>query len=134
MMRLSKKALVPFALYPIGVTTLLLFIYTIAALAQTDPGPRPVGNQTATFPGPKSGGVALLPTPVVNTRQPADAIGNEGAGRVIAPNNNAAAGAAGKFWGNAGAVFGQLVTVNGATDPGSGNPTLIGSRSGFQRS
>jgi len=129
MHRRSKRSLVQFALC-LGVgTTQLLFTCTTAAVAQTDPGPRPVGNQTAVFAGPKSGGIALLPTPVVNTRQPADANGNEGAGRVIA--NNAAANAAGKFWGNSGAVFGQLVTVNGATDPGSGNPTLTGLGPGF---
>ena len=130
MTRLSKKTLVQFAWYPIVVATQLLFIYPIAGVAQTDPGPRPVGNQTAVFAGPKSGGIALLPTPIVNTRQPADAIGNEGAGRVIAPNNNPAAGAAGKFWGNSGAVFGQQVTVSGGID-GGGNPTLTGLGPGF---
>ena len=125
MIRLSK-AFVQFALYPIVLTTQLLFIYSIAAVAQTDPGPRPVGSQAAVFAGPVSGGVALLPTPVVNTRQPADGNGNEGAGRAIAP-----AGAVGTFWNRTGGIFGQLATVNGATDPGSGNPTLTGLGPGF---
>ena len=90
-----------------------------------DPGPRPVGSQSATLAGPKnSAGVALLPTPVVNTRQPGDANGNEGAGRPIAVAGNS--GAAGKFWGNAAAIFGQLASVDGASDPASSNPTLVG--------
>jgi len=121
----SERSFVQFALCLVVATT-LLFTCTIAAVAQTDPGPRPVGNQTAVFAGPVSGGVPLLPTAVVNTRQPADANGNEGAGRVIAP-----AGAVGTFWNRTGGIFGQLVTVNGATDPGSGNPTLTGLGPGF---
>lgn len=87
-----------------------------------DPGPRPVGSQFKLFAGPvNSSGVALLPTPIVNTRQPPDAVGNEGAGRVLAN-----AGTAGPFWGDTVAIFGQLVSVNGATDPATGNPTLLG--------
>jgi hypothetical protein len=88
-----------------------------------------VGNLGApnfnTFAGPtNANGVVLLPTPIVNTRQPTDANGNEGAGRVINPNG--ASGFAGKFWGDAAAVFGQISTPNGATDPPTGNPTLLG--------
>jgi CxxC motif-containing protein (DUF1111 family) len=93
-----------------------------------DPGPRPVGVPTAQFAGPVNAatGLPLLPTPIVNTRQPADAVGNEGAGHAIAN-----AGQAGKFWGDSAAVFGQLASVNGATDPASGNPTLLGLGPGF---
>ena len=115
------------------VATVLFSTYLAPAAASAqcppatacDPGPRPVGSQFAALAGPKnSTGVALLPTPVVNTRQPGDANGNEGAGRPIAVAGNS--GAAGKVWGNAAAIFGQLASVNGATDPGSGNPTLLG--------
>jgi Di-haem oxidoreductase, putative peroxidase len=116
---------------PIGVLAALAagFLISPAAQAQCpsntacDPGPRPVGAQVATFAGPtNAAGAPLLPTPVVNTRQPADASGNEGAGRVITNGGSLA----GKFWGDAGGVFGQLASVNGATDPASGNPTLLG--------
>jgi len=129
MNRLSKRP-IKRASRLIGVTIALVASYLGTAVGQAqcppgtacDPGPRPVGNQSALFAGPKNtNGIALLPTPVVNTRQPADANGNEGAGRVIAN-----AGAAGKFWGNTVAVFGQLASVNGAVDPASSNPTLLG--------
>jgi CxxC motif-containing protein (DUF1111 family) len=65
--------------------------------------------------------VPLLRTPIVNTRQPADATGNEGAGQVLKQ-----AGAAAAFWFKTIASFGQLASVDGADDPGSGNPTLPG--------
>jgi len=120
MNKLSKRPLGPFA-WRLVVSAAVVSACTATAWAQTDPGPRPVGAQSATFAGPTSGGANLLPTPVIVTRQPADANGNEGAGRVIAN-----AGNAGKVWGKAGAVFGQLVTVNGATDQGTNNPTLLG--------
>jgi len=112
------------------IMTALVSTYmgTVPAQAQCppgtacDPGPRPVGVQTGLFPGPtNTGGGTLLTTPIIDTRQPPDANGNEGAGRVIAN-----AGTAGKFWGDAGGVFGQLASVNGATDPTSNNPTLLG--------
>jgi hypothetical protein len=64
--------------------------------------------------------VPLLRTPIVNTRQPADATGNEGAGQVLKQ-----AGAAAAFWFKTIASFGQLASVDGADDPGSGNPTRI---------
>jgi len=118
MARLSKKQFVKFAL--------CFAVSTFAAWAQTDPGPRPVGAQSATFAGPTSGGVALLPTPVVDTRQPPDTNGNEGAGRVLAN-----AGGFGPFWARTGAKFGQLASVNGAVDPSSNNPTLLGLGPGF---
>jgi Di-haem oxidoreductase, putative peroxidase len=129
MNRLVKQP-INYASLLMGVTMALVSTYMGTAIAQAqcppgtacDPGPRPVGSQTATFPGPtNSSGVPLLPTPIVNTRQPADASGNEGAGRAIANS-----GQAGKFWGDAGGVFGQLASVNGATDPASNNPTLLG--------
>ena len=101
-------------------------VSTFAVWAQTDPGPRPVGAQFATFAGPTSGGVALLPTPVIDTRQPPDTNGNEGAGRVLAN-----AGGFGPFWGRTGAIFGQLASVNGGVDPSSSNPTLLGLGPGF---
>ena len=87
-----------------------------------DPGPRPVGNQSASFSGPvNAAGVPLLPTPIVNTRQPADAIGNEGAGQVIRQ-----AGPAAAFWFKTIAPFGQLASVDGAVDSSTGNPTIRG--------
>lgn len=90
--------------------------------AACDPGPRPVGKQFATLSGAtNTSGITLLTSPIVNTRQPADTTGNEGAGRAIANG-----GTFGKFWGNAAAVFGQTASVNGAIDPTSGNPTLRG--------
>ncbi len=119
--KISKRSFISFEWCTMATVT-VLSACTVSALAQTDPGPRPVGAQFANFAGPtNSNGVALLPTPIVNTRQPPDNNGNEGAGRVV---NNA--GSFGPFWGRAGAIFGQLVTVNGATDPNTGNPTLLG--------
>ena len=116
---ISKVALCGLGLAP------LLFCPAARAQCSTtvpcDPGPRPIGNQFALFAGPVSGGVALLPTPVHDTRQPPDANGNEGAGHVL---NNA--GAFGPFWGRAGAIFGQQATVTGIIDPATGNPTLLG--------
>ena len=90
--------------------------------AACDPGPRPVGSQSALFSGPVSaGGAPLLSTPVVNTRQPADANGNEGAGQVIRQGGPAAA-----FWFKTIAPFGQVASVDGAADPATGNPTIRG--------
>jgi CxxC motif-containing protein (DUF1111 family) len=87
-----------------------------------DVGPRPVGNQSAAFTGPVDiNGAPLLPKPVIDTRQPPDANGNEGAGQVLRQ-----AGAGTAFWFKSTAVFGQLTSVNGAVDPASGNPTLAG--------
>jgi CxxC motif-containing protein (DUF1111 family) len=86
-----------------------------------DPGPRPVGRQSAAFSGPVSAGVPLLRTPVINTRQPADALGNEGAGQVIRQGGGATA-----FWFKTIAPFGQLASVDGGPDAATGNPTLRG--------
>jgi CxxC motif-containing protein (DUF1111 family) len=105
----------------------LFFTYTMAAApcppgTACDPGARPVGRQSAQFSGAVNAeGVALLSTPVVNTRQPADGNGNEGAGQVIRQ-----AGAAAAFWFKTIASFGQLASVDGATDPATGNPTIRG--------
>jgi cytochrome c peroxidase len=106
----------------------LLFICSTAAHAACpagtacDPGPRPVGKQSAQFAGPVNiDGVALLPTPVVNTRQPPDAKGNEGAGQVIRQGGGATG-----FWFKTTASFGQVASVDGASDPDTGNPTIRG--------
>ncbi len=80
-----------------------------------DPGPRPVGNQSISVKG------AIMNAGVVDTIQPKDADGN-GAGRQLAkltPDQTA-------FWFASLAVFGQSVTVDGATDAGTGNPTILG--------
>jgi len=87
-----------------------------------DPGPRPVGSQSAPFSGPvNTAGTSLLLTPVLNTRQPPDANGNEGAGQVVRQG-----GAAAAFWFKTIAVFGQTATVTGGTDANTGNPTIRG--------
>jgi hypothetical protein len=57
----------------------------------------------------------------VNTRQPPDANGNEGAGQVIRQGGSATA-----FWFKTIAPFGQLASVDGAADAASGNPTIRG--------
>src|SRR5579883_3454727 len=80
-----------------------------------DPGSRPVGNQSIAVKG------AILSTGVIDRIQPKDADGN-GAGRQLAkltPDQTA-------FWFASLAVFGQRVTVDGATDPSTGNPTIPG--------
>jgi cytochrome c peroxidase len=111
-----------------GVMAALFFTFTIAATAvcppgtACDPGARPVGNQSAQFAGPvNTEGVALLRTPVVNTRQPPDANGNEGAGQLIRQ-----AGVSAGFWFKTIASFGQSASVDGANDPTTGNPTIRG--------
>ena len=110
------------------VLAILLFTHAIEAMAACpsgtacDPGPRPVGQQSAQFSGPvNSDGVALLRTPVVNTRQPPDTSGNEGAGQVIRQ-----AGAAAALWFKTIASFGQLASVDGAADATTSNPTIRG--------
>jgi len=116
-----------FAARTIGATAAFA-ICTMAANAACpagtacDPGARPVGSQTALFAGPiNASGAALLTTPVVNTRQPPDANGNEGAGQVIRQG-----GAATAFWFKTIAPFGQRASVNGAPDRATGNPTIRG--------
>ncbi|HEX5227374.1 MAG TPA: di-heme oxidoredictase family protein [Bryobacteraceae bacterium] len=87
-----------------------------------DPGPRPVGQQAVNFSGPvTAAGDPLLKTPIANTRQPADAIGNEGAGQVLHQAGTAAA-----FWFKTIASFGQVASVDGAVDSATGNPTIRG--------
>jgi CxxC motif-containing protein (DUF1111 family) len=99
-------------------------------VAQTDHGSRPVGNQSVPAAGPtNTSGVSLLTTPVLDTVQPADANGNEGAGNPIRQPDPQVG-----FWFNTIAIFGQLASVNGGTDtsinPFTGkpnnNPTLLG--------
>jgi CxxC motif-containing protein (DUF1111 family) len=110
-----------------GATATVLICYSRAVAAcpsgtSCDLGPRPVGNQLAEFGGPfNSAGLPLLLKPVINTRQPPDAMGNEGAGQVLKDGGPFA-----PFWGRTTGVFGQLATVNGANEPDTGNPTLPG--------
>jgi CxxC motif-containing protein (DUF1111 family) len=80
-----------------------------------DPGPRPVGNQSIAVKG------GILNKGIVDTRQPLDADGN-GAGRQLAlltPDQTA-------FWFATLAVFGEQVTVDGASDPSTNNPSIRG--------
>jgi CxxC motif-containing protein (DUF1111 family) len=80
-----------------------------------DPGPRPVGNQSIRVKG------AILKAGAFDAIQPKDADGN-GAGRQLAkltPDQTA-------FWFASLAVFGEGVTVDGASDPATGNPTILG--------
>ncbi len=116
-----------------GTLALLLALVLMGAsalVAQTDPGPRPVGNQSFPAAGPTDvNGNNLLTTPVLDTHQPADANGNEGAGNPVRQPDPQAA-----FWGKTIAIFGQLASVNGGLDtsinPFTGkpnnNPTLLG--------
>lgn len=110
----------------LGLITAISFTHAMAVACQPgtacDPGARPVGKQFAQFAGPvNSDGVALLRTPVTNTRQPPDVSGNEGAGQVIRQ-----AGASAAFWFKTIASFGQLASVDGASDSNTGNPTIRG--------
>jgi CxxC motif-containing protein (DUF1111 family) len=57
----------------------------------------------------------------VNTRQPPDAAGNEGAGQVIRQGGTSTG-----FWFKTIAPFGQAAGVNGGIDPSTGNPTIRG--------
>lgn len=83
---------------------------------------RTLGSQSASFSGPvNTAGVSLLRTPIVNTRQPPDATGNEGAGQVIRQGGGATG-----FWFKTIAPFGQLASVDGAGDLSTGNPTILG--------
>jgi cytochrome c5 len=80
-----------------------------------DPGPRPVGNQSIAVKG------AILNSGIADALQPKDAAGN-GAGRQLAlltPDQTA-------FWFASLAVFGQQASADGATDPGTNNPTILG--------
>jgi len=115
--------------HPVGKLTLGLFaIASLAApvFAQTvanpdsirpprasDPGPRPVGNQSIAVKG------AIFNTGVPDTIQPKDADGN-GAGRQLpklTPDQTA-------FWFASLVVFGEQATVDGASDPGTNNPSI----------
>src|SRR2546423_721331 len=116
-----------------SAVVLLLALALVGAstlMAQNDPGPRPVGNQSFAAPGPTDiNGHNLLTTPVRDSSQPADANGNEGAGNAIRQPDPQAA-----FWFKTIGIFGQLASVNGGTDtsinPFTGqpnnNPTLLG--------
>jgi hypothetical protein len=80
-----------------------------------DPGPRPVGNQSIPVKG------AIFSVGVPDSIQPKDADGN-GAGRQL-PKLTTDQTA---FWFASLVVFGQQVTVDGASDPSTNNPTLEG--------
>lgn len=116
------------AWHPLCAIAAFVFVRGVATAATCtagtacDPGPRPVGAQSAPFSGPvNTGGIPLFQTPVINTRQPADANSNEGAGQVIRQGGGATA-----FWFKTIASFAQLASVNGATDAATGNPTIRG--------
>src|SRR5882757_3853036 len=113
--------------HPAGTLALGLFaaaFFAAPALAQTvanpdslrpprisDPGPRPVGNQSIAVKG------AIFNTGVADTIQPKDADGN-GAGRQLprlTPDQTA-------FWFASLVVFGEQATVDGASDPRTNNP------------
>ena len=87
----------------------------------SDPGPRPVGNQSTP---PIKG--AILNQGIIDTVQPKDADGN-GAGRQLAqltPDQTA-------FWFASLAVFGEQSSVDGTSDPSSNNPSIRGLGPGF---
>ncbi|MEJ0093967.1 MAG: hypothetical protein WDN46_11165 [Methylocella sp.] len=109
-------SLAPFLAKPAGAqTTGKSVSITIKAPKVSDPGPRPVGNQSITVNG------VILNTGVVDFLQPMDANGN-GAGRQlgnITPDQTAA-------WFTALEVFGLPATVNGAIDPITKNPSIVG--------
>jgi CxxC motif-containing protein (DUF1111 family) len=87
-----------------------------------DPGARPVGNKSIPFSGVVNDFAGLV-TPIQDFNQPSDGSpGNLGAGL---PVKGLTAGQT-KFWDDALVPFGQLATVNGATDPTTGNPTILG--------
>lgn len=92
------------------------------AISATDPGPRPIGNQSTLFAGVVNN-FAGLPMPIVDTRQPSDGTpGNLGAGLQLKGLTAAQV----RFWNDSLVPFGQQVTVNGAVDPNTNNPTIIG--------
>jgi hypothetical protein len=86
----------------------------------SDPGPRPVGNQSKPLKG------AIFNTPIADTIQPTDADGN-GAGRQLpklTPDQTA-------FWFASLVVFGEQATVDGASDPKTNNPSMKALGPGF---
>jgi hypothetical protein len=106
-----------FALVLLSALVTPAFAQTTATATSTaratvvDPGPRPVGNQSISVTG------AILSTGIVDTLQPADANG-DGAGNPLANLTTDQT----VFWFDALAVFGETVSVNGATDSSTGNP------------
>jgi CxxC motif-containing protein (DUF1111 family) len=115
-------------LSPFALTLMAAPLFASPAFAQSpaiaigvfDPGPRPVGNQTASFSGVVDD-FAGLKVPILDSVQPTDGI-NAGAGHPL----GGLATAQTKFWGDALVPFGQLATVMGETDPATGNPTILG--------
>ena len=100
----------------------LLFSATVLSGQVQDPGPRPAGNKVIiSVKGPAlTSGQTFLTTPVNDIAQPTDGT-NEGAGQVLGNS-----GAFTAFWFRALAIFGDLASANGSTDPATQNPTLFG--------
>ena len=102
--------------------TILSSLVQTQTLVPTDPGPRPVGNNNPFCP-PTTGAIqsAKFPTapPCIDTVQPADTIGDGGAGNVVSFNSNLTG-----FWFQALAVF----EVNAVVGPGpqTGGSTIPG--------
>jgi CxxC motif-containing protein (DUF1111 family) len=93
---------------------------SLRASKVADPGPRPVGSQSIAVKG------AVLNKGAVDSIQPKDADGN-GAGLPLPKLTADQTG----FWFDALAVFGETATVDGASDPGTNNPTIQGLGPGF---
>lgn len=107
-----------FRLYPLVVSLIAgctLFL-SASASAQTDPGPRPIGNSNicpiANAKFPKAAAC-------IDNAQPADANGNGGAGNVVSLNTNLSA-----TWFSALTVFGTGATIAGPQTGGANIPGL----------
>jgi Di-haem oxidoreductase, putative peroxidase len=108
-------------------TLLLVLLSAVALQAQTDPGPRPVGNNSQS-PCPPVGPLvsAKFPKapPCIDNAQPPDGNGNLGAGQVVTANANNSNLSG--LWFQALAVFeveavvGPVAQTGGATMPGLG--------------
>ena len=108
----------------LSFTILASVVQAQTTIVPTDPGPRPVGNANPFCP-PTPGGIvsAKFPTapPCIDTVQPADTIGDGGAGNVVSFNSNLTG-----FWFQALAVFevkavvGPVAQTGGSTFPGLG--------------
>src|SRR5215471_11456745 len=115
---------VAMALLVIVCMTSAIHAQTISPAPPVDPGPRPVGNNNPFCP-PTTGAIqsAKFPTapPCIDTVQPADNIGDGGAGNVVSFNSNLTG-----FWFQALAVFevnavvGPVAQTGGSTFPGLG--------------
>jgi hypothetical protein len=101
-------------------TLLLVLLSAVALQAQTDPGPRPVGN-AALSPCPFTSAKFPKAPPCIDNIQPKDGNGNLGAGQVVSFNSNLTG-----LWFQALTVFeteavvGPVAQTGGATMPGLG--------------